>query len=223
MIAALRLGRSPTAISFETLQIMPIRTLRRRTAALGAALAALPAIAHAQTSTDGGQPYRFTVEGYLAQYWLDNGVADKQGLGGFGGRLMFNRSTPARAVRTLADRATVGVFATYTTGQGDPEVSTLHAGAEVDASLFGAPIASGFLDPFVSIGAGFYRVSADLPATTGSNDRRVRTDFALTPAAGTRVPFFNGIGARGDLRLPIIFGNTTSVNFVAEGGLYVSF
>jgi hypothetical protein len=203
---------------------MPIRPFRRRTAVLVAALgAAMPTLARAQTSTDGSQPYRFTVEGYLAQYWLDNGVADKQSLGGFGGRLMFNRSTPARAIRTLADRATVGVFATYTTGQGDPEVSTLHAGAEVDASLFDAPIANGFLDPFVSIGAGFYRVSADLPATAGSGDRRVRTDFALTPAAGTRVPFFNGIGARGDLRLPIIFGNSTSVNFVAEGGLYVSF
>ena len=46
---------------------------------------------------------------------------------------------------------------------------------------------------------------------------------ALTPGAGFRVPFFSGIGARGDFRLITVFGQDTRINPALEGGIYLSF
>jgi hypothetical protein len=194
----------------------------RRIAALAGALTliALPGSqAIAQDAPLGVRPTRFTAEVYLAQYSLDNAGegTDRQGLGGFGGRLMFNRSTASEALRTFFTRASGGVFATYTTKE---EFSTLHYGVQGDVALFPAPIARGYLDPFISVGAGIFRTSSEF---TGGEGNIVNSDFALTPAAGTRIPLFSGISFRGDLRAPIIFGESTTVNFVAEGGLSLSF
>jgi hypothetical protein len=194
----------------------------RKVAALAGALTLLTvpvSQAAAQDQPLGIRPTRFTAEVYLAQYSLDNAGADggRAGLGGFGGRLMFNRSAASDALRTFFTRASGGVFATYTT---QDESSTLHYGVQGDVALFPAPVARGFLDPFVSLGVGGFRSSANNPLGEGSV---VNTDFAITPAAGTRVPLFSGISFRGDLRAPIIFGESTSVNFVAEGGLSLSF
>lgn len=193
----------------------------RRIAALAGALTliALPGSqAIAQDAPLGVRPTRFTAEVYLAQYSLDNAAGgDRQGLGGFGGRLMFNRSTAAEALRTFFTRASGGVFATYTN---QDDLSTLHYGVQGDVALFPAPIARGYLDPFISVGAGGFRTSVNNPLGEGNI---VNTDFALTPAAGTRIPLFSGISFRGDLRVPVIFGESTTVNFVAEGGLSLSF
>jgi len=194
----------------------------RRIAALAGALTlfAIPAAqAAAQDQPMGIRPTRFTAEVYLAQYSLDNAGADgdREGLGGFGGRLMFNRSTASDALRTFFTRASGGVFATYTN---QDDFSTLHYGVQGDVALFPAPVARGFLDPFISLGVGAFRTSSDF---TGGEGSVVNTDFAITPAAGTRIPFFSGISFRGDLRAPIIFGESTTVNFVAEGGLSLSF
>ena len=184
-------------------------------------LLALPASqAAAQDQPMGIRPTRFTAEVYLAQYSLDNAAADggRAGVGGFGGRLMFNRSTAANALRTFFTRASGGVFATYTN---QDDASTLHYGVQGDVALFPAPVARGWLDPFISVGLGGFRTSVDNPSGSGSI---VNTDLALTPAAGTRIPLFSGMSFRGDLRAPIIFGDgNTSVNFVAEGGLSLSF
>jgi hypothetical protein len=193
----------------------------RRIAALAGALTliALPGSqAIAQDAPLGVRPTRFTAELYLAQYSFDNpGGGDREGLGGFGGRLMFNRSTASEALRTFFTRASGGVFATYTTKD---DASTLHYGVQGDVALFPAPIARGFLDPFVSVGLGGFRTSVNNPLGEGNI---VNTDLAFTPAAGTRIPLFNGISFRGDLRVPVIFGESTTVNFVAEGGLSLSF
>jgi hypothetical protein len=183
----------------------------------GLVLAAGPAIAGAQDTPEGVRPYRFTVSGHLANYWLDRGEGgDRASVGGYGVRVMFNRSDVARAARTFFDRASAGAFATFTAEQDG--VSTQNLGGQVDVSLFSAPVARGFLDPFISLGAGVLRSSYE-------NDRiEATTDFAITPAAGTRIPFFSGLGFRGDLRAPIVFSDgNTQVNFLAEGGIYISF
>jgi hypothetical protein len=193
----------------------------RRIAAIAGALTliALPASqATAQDAPLGVRPTRFTAEVYLAQYSFDNTAGgERQGLGGFGGRLMFNRSTAAQALRTFFTRASGGVFTTYTN---QDDFSTLHYGVQGDVALFPAPVARGFLDPFISVGLGGFRTSTDNPNGEGSI---VNTDLAITPAAGTRIPLFSGMSFRGDLRVPVIFGASTTVNFVAEGGLSLSF
>ena len=182
--------------------------------AIAAAVAAAPFTAAAQEA--GPQPYRFTVEGYLSQMSLDSDASSRTGLGGFGVRAMFNRSTVAAAARTFFDRASAGAFWTYAKKSG---VSFNHIVGEVDVALLPAPI-NGLFDPLISVGAGVFRSSA--PSGV-SGAKLTSSDFAVTPGAGIRVPFFSGIGARGDLRMPIVFGASTSVNFVAEGGLFVSF
>lgn len=191
--------------------------IRRLAAALGAASLALAAPAAAQDASV--QPYRFTVGGYLANYWLDRGGdLDRASVGGYGVRVMFNRSTAAAVTRTLFGRSSVGAYATFTSEQ--DRVSTQNLGAEVDVALLPTAIGAGRIDPFVSLGAGVLRSSAEQL----SGGDRTTTDFTLIPGAGTRIPFLGGVGFRGDLRLPIVFSDgNTQLNFLAEGGFYVSF
>lgn len=186
----------------------------------GLALAAAPAAA--QDTPDGVRPYRFTVEGYLAQARFDGAAVpgNQRNLGGYGGRVMFNRSTPAATLRNLFDRASVGVFTTYTARQGDRAATTLHYGVQSDVSLFPRPVFRSLLDPFVSVGVGGMRRSFD---QLNAGGRGSDNSLAVTPAIGTRLGFPGGFGFRGDLRAPIVFGNSTSINPVAEGGVYISF
>lgn len=188
-----------------------MRTSRLAAATILAALLSASAAA-AQDTPTGVQPYRFTVEGYLAQYWLDNGVDDREAVGGFGARIMFHRSTAAAAARTFFSRATAGVYGTFTS---QDNVSTQNIGAQVDAALFPSAIAAGRLDPFVSLGAGAFRTKVE-----GFDGE---TNFVLTPAVGTRIPITGGVGFRGDIRAPIIFGDDTRLQWLAEGGVYISF
>jgi hypothetical protein len=196
-----------------------MRNARHLVLAAGLALGAAPlATAAAQDTPAGVRPYRFTAEGYLANYFAyDRGPGgDRAAVGGYGVRVMFNRSDVANAARTFFERASAGVFATFTAEQDG--VSTQHIGGQVDVPLFAAPIARGFLDPFVSLGAGVLRSSYDAPNVPSS------TDFAVTPAAGTRIPFFSGIGFRGDIRAPLVFSDGDArIQWLAEGGIYISF
>jgi hypothetical protein len=193
------------------------RSLAAAVAAGMLAFASAPAAA--QNTSTGVQAYRFTVEGYLANYWLDRGGdLDRASVGGYGARVMFNRSTPADVARTFFNRSSVGAYATLTAKQDN--VTTQNLGVELDVPLLPTAIAGGRLDPFVSLGAGVLRSKSD----QASGDSRTTTDFTIIPAAGTRIPFFSGIGFRGDLRLPIVFSDgNTQLNFLAEGGVYVSF
>lgn len=181
--------------------------------------AALSAAAAPLAAQDAGpQPYRFTIEGYLANYFAyDRGPGgDRASIGGYGVRAMFNRSTVARAARSFFDRASAGAFATFT-GKQDG-VSTQHFGGEIDVALLPTPIAGGFFDPFVSLGAGALRSSYSAPNVPSS------TDLSIIPAVGARVPLFSGIGFRGDLRTPFVFSDgDTRVHLLAEGGIYISF
>ncbi len=171
----------------------------------------------------GERSARYVVEGYAARSWIDNQIgAGSVRLGGFGVRVVGARDE-RRGSRTLADRTVGGAFATYTPKQGSPNVTTLHAGLESDVSLLARPL-GGRLDPFFALALGLFRTSRESSLTTpGSRGRISRTDFAFTPAVGTRIPLVAGVGLRGDLRTPIIVGASTTFNFVAEGGLHVTF
>ena len=127
-------------------------------------------------------------------------------------------TAPGRRPRTLLGRSSVGIFSEYTGDQGSPAASSLHYGLEADVSLFPFPLFGGVLDPLVSLAAGVMSTSIDLEG--GSVDR---DDLALTPGLGVRVPLARGIGLRGDLRLPIVFGAETTGNLMANGGAYFSF
>jgi hypothetical protein len=178
------------------------------------ALALSVGAAGAQDTPSGIRPYRFTVEGYLSHMNFDRGGdASRAGLGGYGARVMFNRSDAAETLRTFFSRSSVGAFVTITGEQNG--FSTQHFGAEGNVSLFAAPVARGVLDPFVSVGVGALRANPNVGDS--------KTNFALTPGIGTRLPFPGGFGFRGDLRAPIVFGDNTSIHPVAEGGVYISF
>ncbi len=199
---------------------------RRRSPAILAALAGLaalvPAHARAQDTPAGVRPYRFTVEGLLAQSYLADELVggDRNTFGGYGVRVLFNRSTPANALRSLADRASVGAFLVASSGQGPRDAASLHYGVQADVSLFPRPVFRGTLDPFFSLGAGALRTA--YAARSGTGDVK-RTNLAVTPALGTRLSLLQGFGLRGDLRAPVVLGSSTTVNAVAEGGVFVSF
>jgi hypothetical protein len=194
-------------------------TIFRRLATALGAVASVALATPAAAQDPNVQAYRFTVEGFLANYWLDRGGdLDRASVGGYGARVMFNRSTPADVARTFFNRSSVGAYAVFTAEQ--DRVSTQNLGVQLDVPILPTAIAAGRLDPFVSLGAGVLRSKAEL----ANGQDRTTTDFTIIPAAGTRIPFFSGIGFRGDLRLPIVFSDgNTQLNFLAEGGLYVSF
>ncbi len=198
-------------------------TLCRPVAAAALAALALPAAALAQDTPVGDRPFRFTVEGYVSQGRFAGAMVGRaeQNLGGYGARVMFNRSTPAATLRSFFGRASVGAFATFTSAAGALDARTTHVGVQTDFALFNAPIFRGSLDPFVSIGAGILRSAHDV---VPGGARLTNNNLAVTPALGARIPLFSGIGFRGDLRVPVVLGNnSTTINPVAEGGVYLSF
>jgi hypothetical protein len=206
--------RPASARPFSALLVAPL---------VAALLAAVPqGVARAQDTPVGVRPYRFTVEGFLAQSYLNDELVggDKNTFGGYGVRVLFNRSTPANALRTVADRASVGGFLSASSGQGALDVATLHYGVQADVSILPRAAFRGTLDPFVSLGVGAFRTT--FGPRSGSGDIK-NTDLAVTPAIGTRLSLLQGFGLRGDLRAPIVFGNSTTVNAVAEGGVFISF
>lgn len=191
---------------------------RRTPLALTAALAAvLPfAQARAQDTPVDVRPYRFTVEALVSEGYFNDNITGglKSTLGGYGARVLFNRSTPAATLRSFAERASVGAFIVHTGKQGDFPVSTTHFGVEADVSMLPRAAYRGTLDPFFSLGVGGFR---------GSAGGVSNTDLAVTPGIGTRFSLVQGFGFRGDLRVPIVFGDKTGLGAVAEGGVFLSF
>jgi len=164
-------------------------------------------------------PSRVSIEPFLAQYFFDVGE-DREAIGGIGVRAMVGRGAVVGGMNTFFTRARAGIFLTYTAAQTDLDVKTFHFGGQAEVPLFAAPVGGGYLDPFVSLGAGMMRFATDLE---GPGDRTT-TDFALTPGAGTLIPVFGAIAIRGDIRDVIVFGEgETTNNFVLEGGLSIGF
>ena len=195
-------------------------------ATAAAALVGAPlAAAHAQSSKDTMAPSKYTLELYLAQYSFDAPAGGgRDGIGGFGARLMFGGGDVTKTLNTFFNRARAGVFATYTGTQ--KNYSTWHIGGQGDFPLFVAPM-DGWLDPFVSLGAGVFHTKIEAAAFPGgtipAGFSATENKFALTPAAGTLIPITGAIKFRGDLRDVIVFGSSTTNNLVAEGGLSVGF
>src|SRR5688500_19452174 len=97
--ASVRPGPGRKGGSLPGVILMP--NVRRLALAAGLVLAAAPlATAGAQDTPAGTRPFRFTAEGYLANYWLDRGGSlDRASVGGYGIRVMFNRSDASRVAR----------------------------------------------------------------------------------------------------------------------------
>ena len=188
--------------------------------AAAALLAAPLGVAHAQYDSNmNGTPSRFTVEGYLSQQWVKSDATNKyDGLGGVGARVMFGHSDATKVVSTFFQRARAGAFVTYFGKQGGNDLSAFHIGGQADFPLLATPMA--YLDPFVSLGLGVFHTSVD-GAAAGTNI--TSNDFAFTPAVGTLIPITGAIKFRGDLRDAIVFGDKTTNNFVAEGGISIGF
>jgi hypothetical protein len=183
------------------------------------------AAAQAQETADPYNPSRFTVEPYLSQSWTKNDVTDEyDGAGGFGVRVMFGHADASQIASSFFNRARTGAFVTYANNIGDLEASQAHYGVQIDFPLLVAPAtATGPLafDPFVSLGAGIFHTSVDNPLDNGTNI--TSNDFALTPAIGIIVPITGEIKFRGDLRDAVLFGDNTTNNFLAEGGISIGF
>ena len=181
-------------------------------------------VARAQSTTPASESESSSLEIYAAHYWLDaQGSGSRPTLGGVGGRLMttFGRHDRTTGGGSWYTRSAFGVFATYTAKQNDNQVTTIHYGAQVDAQLLPMPLAH-VLDPFVSLGVGGFRTKVDNAGLLGG-ESVTNTDLAITPALGSHFRLTPNIAIRGDLRDVIIFGDKTTNNYVAEGGLSLSF
>ena len=135
------------------------------------------------------------VGGYGAGYSLDAGE-DRARVTGGGGRLLVNLAPFSGPGDNLLDDAVLGFFVAG--GSGD-DVSVLHSGAELDLHFVHNPL-FGFLDPFVSVGAGRFRVRQEGGAS--------EADFALSPGAGLRIPLRGLFELRADVQDVIVFGST---------------
>ena len=168
----------------------------RRLLGLAAFLALAAPAAEAQQVS---QTHRrlLMIGGYGAGYSLDVGDdADRARVIGGGGRLLINLAPFSGPGNNLLDNAVLGFFVAG--GSGDHR-SVLHSGAELDLHFVHNPL-FGFLDPFVSVGAGRFRVRQGGGAS--------EADFALSPGAGVRIPLRGLFELRADVQDVIVFGST---------------
>ncbi len=166
-----------------------------------ALLLALP-IASLQAQNLG--PFRqfLAIEPYYARTELDaDPVADRVGVNGYGGRLWVNLAPFAGPHRTLISKGALAFFATYLPEDAGRNPKVWHYGVQHDAFILHKPFGN-VIDPFLSVGAGAFRVSSGGTA---------RTDFALSPGGGIRVPIPNRLQLRFDARDAMIFGSRTGI------------
>lgn len=191
----------------------------RRAIAIAIASATILAAAplHAQLSTGG----IVTVEGFVTQYWLDDpGPSGRVGIGGGGARIMLNLGGSSDAEGFWGRRPAAGAFLVATPEQ--KGISTFHVGGQLDAHLFRGPL-RGFLDPFISIGLGAFRISPDEAVISLPGEDRPGTELSAVPGAGTHLRLSPRFALRGDLRDVVIFGQETTHNLEASAGLSISF
>ena len=192
--------------------------IRRFTLALAAAAVLLgPLPLQAQLSIPG----IVSVEGFLTQYWLDDPTpSGRIGVNGGGVRVMLSMGGSSDAQGFWGRRPAAGVFIVATSEQ--EGISTFHVGGELDMHLFRGPL-RGLIDPFISIGLGAFRLSADEDVIGIPLEDRASTEFTAVPGAGVHLRFHPRFAVRGDLRDVVIFGTETTHNFEASAGLSVNF
>ena len=166
-------------------------------------------------------PGTVTVGGFVTQYWLDDPTPEGRiGVTGAGGRVMFSMGGSSDAEGFWGRRPAAGAFLVVTSEQ--KGISTFHVGGELDMHLFRGPI-RGLIDPFVSIGLGAFRLSADENVIGIPLEDRATTEFTAVPGAGVDFRLTPRFTVRGDLRDVVIFGPETTHNFEASAGLAISF
>lgn len=184
--------------------------------AIAATLLAISPL-EAQLSTPG----IVTVEGFVTQYWIDDpSPAGRIGIGGGGARVMVSMGGSSDAEGFWGRRPAVGAFLVATSEQ--KGISTFHVGGQFDMHLLRGPLHRLF-DPFVSIGLGAFRLSAEENVIGIPVDERSSTEFTAVPGAGLHLRLTPRFALRGDLRDVVIFGPETTHNFEASAGLSINF
>jgi hypothetical protein len=188
-----------------------------------AGAAALVAGAPAEAQRLG--PFRqfLAIEPYYTRLELDRGSStNRLGRNGYGGRIWFNLAPFTGDSWILPSTGGIALFASYAPASGGSEdVSIWHYGAQHDLFFRNRPL-GGVIDPFVSVAAGAFRTRARAGA---------RTNFALSPGGGIRIPIPNRLQLRADVRDAILFGvrdngtsNTrTTHNLELQGALGITF
>ena len=184
-------------------------------------------------------------EAYLSRARLDPSVVGTPTrLEGVGGRLLVPLA--AFDAGGFARRLSVGGFVAHAPDD-DDRLSAVHYGATTDVRLLDRPIAGTF-DPLFSLGVGAFRVRRAVesglfssPACLRPNDfvvipRRpecspyaalrkptvAETDFALSPAVGTRIALLPGVALRLDLRDIVIYRGAPRHNFELATGVSIT-
>ena len=170
-------------------------------------------------------PFRqfLAVEPYYTRLELDAGSGEgRLGRNGYGGRLWFNLAPFTGDSWILPSTGGLALFVSYAPGnQGGDDVSIWHYGAQHDLFLRNRPL-GGVIDPFLSLAAGAFRTRTPTDA---------RTNFALSPGGGIRIPLPNRFQLRVDARDAILFGvresatsgKRTTHNLELQGALGITF
>lgn len=149
----------------------------------------------------------------------------KQSLNGYGGRLWINLAPFSGPSRNVIGSTALALFSVYSPPANG--VSVVHYGAELDVHTTDVPYGL-ILDPFISLGGGVLRTRATTKNTAGAVPGTVNK-FAFTPGVGLRIPLWNRLQGRADIRDALVFrdqdgrtGNTHTSNnleFLASVGL----
>lgn len=162
-----------------------------------------------------------TVEGYYTHYRLATSGADRFGMHGIGGRLLWNGALRFAGLESLPSRSAVGVFAEYAPTQ-DRGFSLIHTGAQGDFNLAPRRL-FGRVTPIASLAAGALWTDVEDENTAIATGfplaARRTTTFALTPAAGLRVGLWRELGLRADVRDVMTFRHKTLNNIQFATGL----
>jgi hypothetical protein len=195
--------------------------MTRRLLLLAAALAALAVHAPGSHAQQVSQVHRrlLMIGVHGTHVLLDAGEGrDREGLTGWGGKLLINLAPFSGPGNTLMDNLVLGFFVQGASGD---DVSVLHSGAEVDLHFVYNPI-EGLVDPFVTLGAGRFRVRVD-----DAGDELSEANLALSPGVGVRVPLRGLLELRADARDVIVFDSEiqdgTAHNLEFTAGLNLRF
>lgn len=186
-----------------------------------AAVALLAPLSHARAQALGPQRQFLAIEPYYEYARLDNGsTVPRTSLNGYGGRLWINLD-PFHFI----PGGSIALFTTYAPKQQSNNVTAVHYGAEYDQFLVRRPL-GGLIDPFIAVGGGLYRTTADLGAA-----RYRQTRWAVTPGGGIRIPIPNRFELRADAKDLIRFNTKTAPggtgrtthNLLVQGALGITF
>jgi len=178
--------------------------------------ALLPLARHAGAQALGPQRQFLAIEPYYERTQYDNPTGGpKTSVNGYGGRLWINLD-PFHFIQS----SSIALYTSYTPAQNGGTATVLHYGAEYDQFFVRRPL-GGFIDPFLTIGGGRYKVKS-----SGFKE----SYWTLTPGGGVRIPIPNRFELRGDVKDLILFNQPTGAtttgrtnNLLLQAGLGITF